>query len=122
LDAVVEAIAFKFDVVADSFKVRRYDDAVSIALMADEATAIRMATNNGPSSSSIPVRIHCQRQSRQAFATGAVLPALVDIKLCGNPAHAWEVSTAENLLNPYGWLEKIRPEDISLRPSLPSHR
>lgn len=110
LDAVVEAIVFRFDVAAESFKIRRYDDAVFIALMADEATASRMATNNGLPSSSAPVRIHCRRWSRQAFATGAVLPALVDIELRGIPAHTWEVSTAENLLNPYGWLERIRPE------------
>lgn len=37
------------------------------------------------------------------FAEGVALPSLVDVELRGIPAHAWEMSTAESLLNPYGW-------------------
>lgn len=69
-----------------------------------------MAANNGPVSSSSDIRLHCRRWSRQAFAAGVALPSLVDIELRGILAHVWEVATSENLLNPYVWIERIRPE------------
>lgn len=108
-EAVVEALVFKFEVDAASLRIRRSGAEEFIVLVADEATAARFARNDGPSSCSAPFRVHCRRWSRQAHATGAILPCLVDVELHGVPAHAWEVATAENLLNPYGWLKRIHP-------------
>lgn len=109
-EAVVEALAFKFEVDAASIRIRRSGPEEFIILVGDEATAARFATNSGPSSSSTPFRVHCRRWSRQAHAKGSILPCLVDVELHGVPAHTWEVSTAENLFNPFGWLKQVHPD------------
>lgn len=43
--------------------------------------------------------LHTKRWTRLALAQGVALPILVDIELRGIPAHAWEKSTAQQLLN-----------------------
>ncbi|KAK3152966.1 hypothetical protein QOZ80_2BG0165940 [Eleusine coracana subsp. coracana] len=106
-EAVLEALVFKFAAAAASLRIRRSGTEEFIVLMTDVDTAIRFATNNRPSSSSALFRVHCRQWSRQAHATGTVLPCLVDVELHGIPTHTWEVLTAENLFNPYEWLKKI---------------
>lgn len=110
LDAVTDAIVFKFDLTMESFKLCCYDETVFIALVADEATARRMAASNGPVSSSSKIRLHYWLWSRQAFPASVALLSLVDIKLQGISAHAWEVATAENQLDPNGRMKRIGPE------------
>ncbi|KAF8736050.1 hypothetical protein HU200_014397 [Digitaria exilis] len=62
-----------------------------------------------PSTGAGGPHLHLQRWTRQAFACGASLPVLVDVELRGIPTHAWEMSTAENLLNPYSWPQMLYP-------------
>lgn len=75
----------------------------------DEATITRL-TNAGPTPAPGNLQLHCRRWSRQAFADGIALPVLANIELRGIPEHAWEMSTAESLLSPYGWPHLLQPE------------
>jgi hypothetical protein len=43
--------------------------------------------------------LYVKRWSRLTHANGASLPALIDAELLGIPAHAWEMATAQTLLN-----------------------
>lgn len=104
---VAEALAFKFEVEAASLRLHRSGAEEFIVIVADEA---RMASNSGPHSSSVPFRVHCKWWTRQAHASAAVHPLLMNVELEGVPAHAWEVATAENLFNPYGWLKQIHSD------------
>lgn len=78
-----------------------------IVFLDDEANAIRVASGNSRPPRNDVLSLHCCRWTRQASASRAILPSLVDVELQGVPAHTWEVLAAENLLNPYGWVEKI---------------
>jgi hypothetical protein len=42
--------------------------------------------------------------TRFLHSTAASLPYAVEVELCGIPAHAWEVSTAEQLLDEFCWV------------------
>ena len=80
-----------------------------IMFVEDEATISRL-TNAGPTPAPGNLQLHCRRWSRQAFADGIALPVLANIELRGIPEHAWEMSTAESLLSPYGWPHLLQPE------------
>jgi hypothetical protein len=43
--------------------------------------------------------LYVKRWSRLTHANGASLPALIDAERLGIPAHAWEMATAQTLLN-----------------------
>ncbi|TVU25176.1 hypothetical protein EJB05_27661, partial [Eragrostis curvula] len=111
-EEVLDAIASQFGVNTSTLSLRRSGVAEFILLGVGDSEAARMAKNGGTPSSANPLRLHCRRWSRRAHASAATLPSLVDVELRGVPAHTWEVSTAENLLNPYGWIEKI---DVATR-------
>lgn len=36
-----------------------------------------------------------------------MLPKLVDVDIHGIPAHAWDVSTTDSLLNSFGWIKEV---------------
>ncbi|CAD6337489.1 unnamed protein product [Miscanthus lutarioriparius] len=105
----MEAIASQFNIDTTTLSLCRSGVAEFILSGIEEATVARMANNNGMPASSTTLRLHCRRWSRQAHASAATLQSLVDVELRGVLAHTWEVSTVENLLNPYGWVEKIHP-------------
>ncbi|CAO2163824.1 unnamed protein product [Urochloa humidicola] len=104
-----EVVASAFVLNPDSLEFRRSSqDHTYIMFVEDDATIVRI-TNAGPTPGSGGLQLHCRRWSRQAFAEGAPLPLLVDVELRGIPAHAWEMSTAESMLSPYGWPHLLQP-------------
>lgn len=104
---VVELLASKFDLAADSLVLRRVGPVEFLVFMADEESASNLANNNDSPADNGVIRLHCRRWSRFINASSSKLPQLVDIDLMGVPAHAWEVSTTETLLNPYGWIKEV---------------
>jgi hypothetical protein len=50
-------------------------------------------------------------------SSGGVLPQIqmVQVELEGIPPHAWEMSTVEDLLSPYAWVDHIHGETLDLR-------
>ncbi|CAN6180302.1 unnamed protein product [Urochloa humidicola] len=94
----------------DSLEFRRSGhDHTYIMFVEDEATITRI-TNAGPTPGPGDLQLHCRRWSRQAFAEGVPLPVLANVEFRGIPAHAWEMSTAESLLSPYGWPHLLKPD------------
>ncbi|GJN16539.1 hypothetical protein PR202_gb03540 [Eleusine coracana subsp. coracana] len=81
---------------------------VFFASVADETTVTRMIDTE-PYSGLGTLHLHLRRWTRQAFASGTFLLALVDVEMCGIPAHAWDMSIAEGLLSPYGWPHMLHP-------------
>jgi hypothetical protein len=53
--------------------------------------------------------IACKRWSRFSGSSGGLLPCLVDFQLQGIPVHAWEASTAAQLLSPFAWIRSVHP-------------
>jgi hypothetical protein len=63
--------------------------------------------------------IACKSWSRLAGSTGGVLPSLVEFGLTGIPIHAWESTTAAQLLSPFAWMWFVHaytlgPMDLSV--------
>jgi hypothetical protein len=54
--------------------------------------------------------ISCKRWSRFAGSTRGILPNSVEIKLRGIHIHAWETSTAAQLLRPFAWIQNVHPD------------
>ncbi|KAK3120200.1 hypothetical protein QOZ80_9AG0683540 [Eleusine coracana subsp. coracana] len=109
LEAVKAVVASSFDLNRDML-VLRWSQVASVYILfaGDEATVSRLV-HSGPTPGSGGLRLFYRLWTRQAFAEGAALPSLVDIEFRGIPAHAWEMSTAESLLNPYGWPYLLYP-------------
>jgi hypothetical protein len=108
LEDAAEVIATKLNIDRDSLVLRRTSHGKFLLFAEDEAGAISL-TSRTPATGDSSIRVHCRRRTRQAFASGAVFPSLLEVELCGIPEHTWEVSTAENMLNPFGWIEEIHP-------------
>ncbi|KAG2657383.1 hypothetical protein PVAP13_1KG180000 [Panicum virgatum] len=60
-------------------------------------------------------RLHVRRWSRFINAKAASLPVAVEVELRGIPAHAWELATAEALLNDFCWIGDLHPETAERR-------
>ncbi|OQU83340.1 hypothetical protein SORBI_3005G110412 [Sorghum bicolor] len=56
-----------------------------------------------------------RRWSRLKDASAVVLPSLVDVELSGVPAHAWELETAEHLLDEWCWVRELHPDTVNRR-------
>nr|CAB3484498.1 unnamed protein product [Digitaria exilis] len=109
LEIAKAAVSGTFNLNRDTLVLRRsHVPGTFILLSGDEATASRLV-QAGPASGPGGLRLHCRHWSRQAYAEGGALPSLVEVKLHGVPAHAWEMSTAESLLSPYGWPHLLHP-------------
>ena len=54
-------------------------------------------------------RLHVMHWTRFLRSTAATLPFAVDVELRGIPAHAWEMATAEQLLNDFCWINDMLP-------------
>ena len=55
------------------------------------------------------VRLHIMRWTRFLNATASCLPSAVEVEIRGIPAHAWELSTAELLLDEWCWVDGLHP-------------
>lgn len=107
LREVSELLAYKFDLVAESMVLHRVGPVEFLVFMEDEDSVIKVANSNNRPTDNASIRLHYRQWSCSVHVTDAVLPRLVDIDLHGVPAHAWEVSLAESLLNRFGWIKEI---------------
>ncbi|OEL24254.1 hypothetical protein BAE44_0014727 [Dichanthelium oligosanthes] len=57
------------------------------------------------------------RWTRFLRSTAVSLPFALEVNIQGIPAHAWELSTAELLLNEYCWISGIHPDTADRRDS-----
>lgn len=61
------------------------------------------------------LRLHVMRWTRFLHSTAASLQCAVEIDLLGIPAHAWELSSAEQLLNDHCWISGVHPATADRR-------
>lgn len=86
---VSDALALRFALNADALDLKHAAPNTFIALLPSEALAGCVYNERRPFVVP-PLRLHIQRWSRQAMATGrSDLPFLVTVKLCGVLAHLW---------------------------------
>ncbi|CAN6231513.1 unnamed protein product [Urochloa humidicola] len=110
MDDIKMVVANSFVLNPESLEFRRScHEHTFIMFMEDEDTIARV-TNAGPTPGPGDLQLHCRRWTRQAFAEGVALPVLTNIEFRGVPAHAWEMSSAESLLSPYGWPHLLHPD------------
>lgn len=107
-DEVKATLAGRFGLDQATIDAKPAGNDTFFVFLGDDATVARLV-RAGPSTGAGGPRLHLRRWTRQAFAAGAALPVLVDVELRGIPAHAWEMSTAGNLLNPYAWPQVLHP-------------
>jgi hypothetical protein len=59
--------------------------------------------------------LHCKRWSRFFGSSSASLPIHVEFELRGIPIHAWELTTVQQLLNPFAWVQGVHDETLQLK-------
>jgi hypothetical protein len=107
MEAIFDATVSSFNVERSMFKIVPAGSKVFLVFL-DEVLATRILSfNNQHPSENESFRLHFRRWTQQAFASSAVLPILVDVLMHGIPVHAWDLSTTELLLNPFGWIQEI---------------
>ncbi|GJM95724.1 hypothetical protein PR202_ga12501 [Eleusine coracana subsp. coracana] len=108
-DDIKAIMAARFSLNLVSLEAKQAgEDTMFFVVVDTEETAARLVDSR-PSIGSSGPRLHLRQWMRQAFDSSAFLPNLVDVELRGVPTHAWEMTTAENLLNPYGWPQLLHP-------------
>lgn len=110
LEVAKMAVASAFDLERDTLALRRASQAAMFILFLEAEATVGRLVNAGPTSGLGGLRLVCRRWTRQAFVEGVALPSLVDVELRGIPAHAWEMATAESVLNPYGWPQLLHSD------------
>jgi hypothetical protein len=104
----LEAIAAANDLAPDALRIASSAPEDFILLLPDE-DAISRVLRGGGSVSTERFRLLLKRWNRQAHATCRRLLFRADISMGGIPPHAWDLSTAEQLLAPYCWVERLHP-------------
>lgn len=98
VDVLRAELARRFELPTESLEFHRLGWGDYLLVLSDEATALRIY-NEGRPIPLPPFTLVCRRWSRFKNASSASLPILVDVKLQGIPAHAWELETVEHLLD-----------------------
>lgn len=83
-------------------------------VLPDEVTT-SLIYNNGQPLKIPPFTLCFRRWSRFRNSTAMILPSLVDVELRGIPAHAWELETAEHLMDEWGWVRELHPDTVDRR-------
>lgn len=107
IEDVANMLAAKFDLVPGVLDIRCSGLIEFLVFMADEESVINLSNSNNELTGNGVVRLHCRWWTSHPHASGGALPALVGVELRGAPTHTWEASTAESLLNPYGWVLQV---------------
>lgn len=111
VDGLAGELAHRFDLPAGSPKVHRLCSNELLLVFTNEDEAVRVL--NGGRPIILPqFTLHCRRWSRLRNATAVTLPQLVDVEISGIPEHAWELETAEHLLDEWCWVRDLSPDTL----------
>lgn len=111
VDVLAAELYGRYGLPTRSLEVHCLGPADYMLVFADEATAI-VVYNEGRPLQFLGVSLHLRWWSSFSKATGVTLPDLVDVELRGVPAHAWELKTAEHLLDEWCWIRNVHPDTI----------
>jgi hypothetical protein len=109
---VILEVAQIYDLPESSFTIHKAWPEDFMLVFQDEDTAVRVFDNGRV--------LHCpdfelkfKKWSRFAHSTGVSLPVLVDVELCGIPAHAWSKSTVDKMLGESCWISELSSETVA---------
>lgn len=107
-DAVLATIAQRAEIELDRLSIRHFGPASFLIILPAEDVAVRVF-NDGRPIVTPSHRLYVRRWSRFLDSTAGSLDVAIEIELRGVPAHAWELSTAELLLNEFVWIGGVLP-------------
>ncbi|TKW38529.1 hypothetical protein SEVIR_1G121200v4 [Setaria viridis] len=113
-ESVKATIAQRFGLEEDEIVIRRFGAASCLIALPDAVTATRVY-NEGRPIMSHTHRLHIMPWSRFLHSTAVALPFPVEVKLRGIPAHAWDLVTAEQLLNEFCLVSGLHPDTADRR-------
>ncbi|RCV12334.1 hypothetical protein SETIT_2G260900v2 [Setaria italica] len=108
---VMAELVSQFELLASSSSLTPAELEDFPLVLPDEQTASRVYGNGRPIRAPT-FRLHLKRWSRQAHAEAGSLRVLVNLTLRGVPQHAWNLRTAEHLLNKHCWVLRLLPETV----------
>lgn len=109
-----ELIASLFEIAGELLSLLRSGPASFILVLPDRDTTTRVY-NAGRPMISQNFRLHAMRWSCFMHSLASSLSSAVDIELRGILAHAWELATAEQLLNEFCWIGGVHPANVDRR-------
>ena len=114
VDVLADELARRHELPMEDLEFHCLKQDVYLLVLPDEATTVRIYNEGWPLH--LPPFFLCfRRWSRLKDASAVVLPSLVDVELSGVPAHAWELETAEHLLDEWCWVRELHPDTVNRR-------
>jgi hypothetical protein len=111
---VVEAVARGFSIDENSMAISRTASEDFLLRLPSLATADRVF-NDGAPFQGPGFTLFFKRWTRLVGAEAAALPVSVEVEFRGIPAHAWERSTAQQLLGGAGWVQQVHDDTAARR-------
>uniref|UniRef100_K3ZDB9 DUF4283 domain-containing protein n=1 Tax=Setaria italica TaxID=4555 RepID=K3ZDB9_SETIT len=115
-DSILTTIAGRFEIEVTLLALQRFGPARFLLILPTARVLERVYNGSRPIITS-SIRLHVMRWTRFLQSTLAALSFVVEVDIQGIPAHAWELSTAELLLNEYCWISGIHPDMADCRDS-----
>jgi hypothetical protein len=112
VDVLVAEFARRYELPTESLELHQLSIGDYLLLLPDEPTALRVY-NEGRPIMLAPFMVLYRRWSRLKGASGTALPVLIDVSITSIPAHAWELETAEHLLDEWCWVSKLHPNTVN---------
>lgn len=108
-ERVKEEIVRHFELPVSSVTLTPAEPEDFLLVLPDEQKAAQVYGDGRPIRAAT-FRLHLRRWSRQAHAEAGSLRVLVNLTIKGVPQHAWNLRTAEHLLNNHCWVLRLLPE------------
>jgi hypothetical protein len=113
---VVEAVARGFSIDENSMAISRTASEDFLLCLPSLATVDRVFNGGAPFEGS-GFTLFFKRWTRLIGAEAAVLLVSIEVEFRGIPTHAWERSTAQQLLGGAGWVQQVH-DDTATRQDL----
>ncbi|KAJ1266168.1 hypothetical protein BS78_08G130500 [Paspalum vaginatum] len=112
---IAATVARRFELEEALLTLHRFGPASFLLIPPSEEAAARIY-NGGRPIIEATFRLHVMFWSRfMQSSAAASLPFAVEVELRGIPAHAWEFSTAEKLLDEFCWVSDSHPDTANRR-------
>ncbi|KAG2580079.1 hypothetical protein PVAP13_6NG254700 [Panicum virgatum] len=107
-ELVRSSIAIRFEVEEELLRIHRWGPASFLLTLPSDELVDRIY-NGGRPLITASVHLHFMRWTRFLNSTASNLPSAIEVEVRGIPAHAWELSTAELLLDEWCWIDGLHP-------------
>ena len=109
---IAATIARRLEMEEALLTLRHYGPSRFLLILPSEEATARVYNGGGPIIAP-SFRLHVMFWNRFLHSTAATLPFAIKVEPCGIPAHAWEVSTAEQLLDEFCWVSDSHPDNAT---------